>query len=159
MNKKIVLVGIAVLVIFVSFGGCTDSNGSSQYEIVNYSIKTYWHDGMGSTWKEHIEDGFYHNIPEDATVGYTYYEISGTIKNTCNERIDIQIGAIFYDKNGIELFRGSEKKYSVFDGDAITNLPPSYNESFTIKLYENRAGFSCQYWFEVASFDFDISTS
>ena len=116
MNKKIVIAVLVILIIGVSLSGCTDIIGSSQYEIVNYSVETHWHDGMGINWKEHVKEGFYHQIPEDATLGYTYYEISGTIKNTCNERINIQIDSIFKDANGIELFHGSEKKYSVFDG-------------------------------------------
>ncbi len=158
MKKQIIIIGIVVILFAVGLSGCKEIDDQN-IEIVDYSVTTHWHAGYGADWKEYVEGGFYHDIPSDATKYWTYYKISGTLKNVGGSKIDrIDIHVECYDENGVDLFDTSE--YIILDwyrGYSVLNLPEGYTEDFSIEIRRYTAGDSCKYWDKIESFDFVIS--
>jgi len=161
MKKQLIIIGIIITLLTVGLSGC---NEQDNVKIVDYNIFTHWHTFSGINKIEHVENGFYHNYPDEVKDVYrnVYYSINGTIKNTCDKRLDlIKIDVICYDNDGVELFKTSEGIYSsCYDRASVTNLPSGYSEDFELKIYRFSYYDQCSTYFDdVESFDFDISIS
>jgi len=122
MKKKIIILGIVVMLICVGLSGCQESTGNgggttgdtSKVELVSYNVETK------SSWYSILGDGFIHD--DDAG----YYEITGTIKNIAGYKIDtVKVTAKLFDSNFIFL----DSKYTYVSG-----IPDTYTEDFKISF-------------------------
>ena len=131
MNKHIIL-GIIILIMLVSFCGCTEQSknssdgdtiintGNSDLEIISYNVTTFVKTGdleVGGAptgIQGYGEDGFYHH--EDS---YSY-TIKGWIKNIGNEPyFDIEIIINFYDSSGDKVYNITENLNLICVGEEI----------------------------------------
>lgn len=169
MKKQLVILGILALLFSVGLGGCNgnpfdikNNQVPSQIEILNYSVQTKWstYGELGIIDKDYYEDGFYQDIPSNVSDFHKYYIISGTVKNICDRMITIQLNAVYYDGNGVELFKGSD--YSIganYRGSTIRDLPSGYNRTFSINLLKKTFYDLVDYFDEVESFKWAITVS
>ena len=167
MNNRLLIVGIAVLLLAVGLSGCNENMnsgkvGNQDIEILNYNVTTHWTILERGKFTYVVEQGFYHNMPNNTYGHETYYKISGTVKNIAGRNLDsVRLDCIFYDKDAIELYDTRYPEYEFNKhGDTISNLPKGYTEEFSIGIPETDIwGYSIKYWDKFEDFDFVISGS
>jgi len=118
MNKKTIIIGVAVLLVCVGLSGCNEQGetfgDTNKVELVSYKVETY----DGNTL---LGEDFIHNEGADN------YRIKGTIKNIAGYKLSrVTITVKFYDKNNIFLDSVDEDVYGI---------PDTYTESFSIRAY------------------------
>lgn len=117
MNKPIIIIVIAALLLAVGLSGCNEEKvevigDTDKVEMVSYSIETYDNNG------EKIGGGFVHD-----SKAYLY-KITGTVKNIAGEMLNvIWTSAKFYD-------RGNNYLNSLTY--AISDLANNYTANFSM---------------------------
>jgi len=87
---------------------------TSDVEIIDIEIKTYWQRYHNHSTIHFYEDGFYHDLPTDYFPKNVAYSINASVKNTGNTDIKyIQIKAVFYDGEEGELFSEDQWIYEL----------------------------------------------
>jgi hypothetical protein len=115
----------------VGLCGCNKQQSPSLYqengiEILSYNVTTHWSAGsvMDKTFQYYKESGFYHNIPENATLIDTYYQVNFTVKNNAGKLINlITIKVILYDIDNNELYSSTT---------LLSDLPNSYTKDASV---------------------------
>ena len=167
MNKHLIVIGTAVLILVVGVSGCDEINKLSDnisgdeglVEIYNVTVETRWntYTSLGQTIS-HTENGFYHGVnSNDDGVGMLIYKITGTVKNIAGRKLDrVTISAKLYDSSGNYL--GSSN--SALDGK-VTNLPNTYTGKFSIEIRSPSilvAG-AFKYFENVEDYELEVSAS
>jgi hypothetical protein len=153
MNKHLIVIGTAVLLLVVGLSGCDESNFvSSEVEVVNYTVVTKWnvYTGGSGTYT-YYKSGFYHDYPENAQ---TSYIINVTLKNNAGRLLPtVYIYLNFYDKDNNLLARMNNL-------GIISNLPDTYTETLSIQISKFQFvhyGIKEEYFDLVESVKFEIS--
>jgi len=127
MKKKIIVVGIIILLTIVCLSGCNEAQTSGdidEVEIVSYSVET--RDEFGNK----IGDGFVHH--DDAN----RYKVTGTMKNIADRNLDrITVTARFYD---------SDNEFLHSENATVWKLTKGATDDFSISYY------SFEKYFELA---------
>jgi len=134
MNKKLITIGMSLIIRLVACGGCTEKQPISvddNFELVSYSVES-WNDRTnGSQEIRKIGDGFLHNTSVNE------YRIIGIIRNKSEQNVDINLSMKFYDIQDIYLDSASVTLSNI---SHLLDLSFSYevnNDVFSSNYIEN----------------------
>lgn len=150
MNKKLIIFGVAILLICVRLSGCNETSNNTvetsgetdKVELVEYDVKTEWSIRVGDSYEYQTTNGINQNQPQNSEANSI--NILGKVKNIAGVKLDrIMIKAKFFDSNNNYL-----DEYSSY----CWNIANSYTDVFEIRYWG-------EYVEDVDSFKFEFSTS